>query len=174
MKREEKTSYERRIKPDGCNKMKIKLSEKGFTLTEIIITVAMIAIIASIAAPNFYSSDYKVKSVTNDIYSTMQLARLNAVSKKVEFRVVFNLANQSYKLQRGNFANNSTIWTDETEVINLPPSVNIATGPANQEFNPDGTSTTASINIQNTKGKKYKMTILAATGRIKKASGWDW
>ena len=159
--------------------MKIKLSEKGFTLTEIIITVAIIGIIASIAAPNFYSSDYKVKSVTNEIYSTMQLARLNAVSKKVEFRVVFDLGNQSYKLQKGNFANNSTIWTGETEVINLPPSVTIdnidgtTTGTVNQEFNPDGTSTTASINIINTKGEKYNIDILASTGRIKKASVCD-
>ena len=51
--------------------MKIKLSEKGHSLTELIISVAVLGIIASIAAPNFYSSDYKVKSVTNEIYSTM-------------------------------------------------------------------------------------------------------
>ena len=164
------------------NKMKIKLSEKGFTLTEIIITVAIIGIIASIAAPNFYSSDYKVKSVTNDIYSTMQLARLKAVSQKVEFRVGFDLDNQSYQLQKGNLSNNSNNWTDETEVINLPSSVtidnidpgDITTGTVNQEFNPDGTSSSGSINIENTKGKKYKIDILASTGRIKKDSGWDW
>jgi len=42
----------------------------------------------------------------------------------------------------------------------------------NKQFNPNGTSSTGSIRLNNAKGKKYKITLTTATGHMSVDEGW--
>ncbi len=73
-------------------------NSKGFTLIELIIVIAIMGIIAAIAVPNFlsYMANYKLKAAANELYSSMQFARINAVKQNKEWAVVFDTVNGIY------------------------------------------------------------------------------
>jgi type II secretion system protein H len=150
-------------------------SKKGFTLIEVMIVVAIIGIMAAIAIPNFLSwlDHYRVKGAARDIATAMHLAKMKAISQGVEYRVLFDLDNETFRLQKGNLASNSTAWTHDGALNNVHATVDIArvnsntSGIWNKEFNPDGSSSSGSISITNTAGEQYDITLVPATGRIK-------
>ena len=51
--------------------MKMKLNKKGFTLVEIMIVVAIIALLAAIAVPSFINA--RTKSMQSSCYNNMRL-----------------------------------------------------------------------------------------------------
>ncbi|MEA1935901.1 MAG: prepilin-type N-terminal cleavage/methylation domain-containing protein, partial [Thermodesulfobacteriota bacterium] len=60
-----------------------KFTEKGFTLVELMITVALIAIMALIAVPAFqrHAINANLKSATRDIASDFLLLKERAISE---------------------------------------------------------------------------------------------
>lgn len=58
---------------------------RGFTLLELLITMAMIAIVASLAAPSFDSSISRnnVQSMRDSLFNAMQYARSEALKRKM-------------------------------------------------------------------------------------------
>ena len=73
-------------------------NSKGFTLIELIIAMVIMGIIAAIGVPNFlsYMANYNLKAAANELYSSMQFARINAVKQNKEWAVVFDTANGIY------------------------------------------------------------------------------
>ena len=71
----------------------------GFTLTEIMVTIAIIAIFASLAVPNFigWLPNYRLRSGAEDIQSTLQLARVTAIKRNATATVSFDIANETYR-----------------------------------------------------------------------------
>lgn len=57
--------------------------QRGFTLVELMVTVAVVAILATVAAPNFSAliEDQRVTSQINDLVGSLQLARSEAVKR---------------------------------------------------------------------------------------------
>lgn len=57
---------------------------KGFTLIEMMVTVAIMAIVATIAAPSFVDMirNNRVTTAANDVLSAMQLARSEAIRQR--------------------------------------------------------------------------------------------
>ncbi|MEI6263251.1 MAG: prepilin-type N-terminal cleavage/methylation domain-containing protein, partial [Deltaproteobacteria bacterium] len=55
--------------------------DKGFTLVEMMVVIAIMAIVSAIAVPNFYSyaAGMKLRSASRDLYSTLQSTRMKAV-----------------------------------------------------------------------------------------------
>lgn len=60
-----------------------RLHAGGFTLTELMIAIAIIGILIAIAAPNFNDSikRYRVNAIRDDISASLQLARTTAMSR---------------------------------------------------------------------------------------------
>ena len=65
--------------------------EQGFSLVEMLIVVAIIAIMAAIALPNIggYIRNYKIKGAAQDVASLMQSARGKAISSNTNAGVSF-------------------------------------------------------------------------------------
>lgn len=88
------------------NKREIKSSmekckcQKGFTLVETVIVVAIIGILTAIAIPNFilWLPDMRLKAAARDLHSNMQKARMQAVKTNLNSAIVFDSANNRYLL----------------------------------------------------------------------------
>jgi len=80
--------------------MRTKKRELGFTMIELVIAVAIFAIMAAIAIPGFstWLPNYRLKSAARDLYSNMQLARMGAVRENTTRRIVFATGAGSYSI----------------------------------------------------------------------------
>jgi prepilin-type N-terminal cleavage/methylation domain-containing protein len=140
------------------------VNKKGVTLIELIIVFVIIAIGAVLVAPNIgaWLPNYRLRSATRDIVSTMRTAQMKAVSTNTEYQVLFN-ADGSYILQH----NTGSGFFNEGVAQTLPSGIRIsAFFPGNiAHFNPNSTSSTGSMTLTNTKQTK-QITLTPSTGRI--------
>ena len=67
-------------------------SERGYTLFEVLIVVALIGIVSAISVPVFMESNRRgaLWSGAEQIGATVRSARLKAISQNTSYRVVFN------------------------------------------------------------------------------------
>ncbi len=144
--------------------------KKGVTLLELVIVFVIIAIGAVLLVPNIggWLPNYRLRSAARDITSMMRTAQLKAVSTNMEYRVRFPDA-KSYVLERntGGFIADGATQTIpagiSVDLSNLP----IQGGFRYAEFNPNSTCSIGSVTLTNTKGTQKKITLTAATGRVK-------
>ena len=75
----------------------------GFTITELMVTIAVIAILASLAIPNFigWLPNYRLQSGAEEIQSVLQLARVKAIEENAIATVSFDTANRTYRASVG-------------------------------------------------------------------------
>lgn len=150
------------------------MNKKGVTLIELIVVMVIIAIGALLVAPNIgaWLPNYRLKTASRDIVSTMRTAQMKAVSQNTQFRVSLNSDdtgglnnNNSYVLQRGS----GGIWTNDSVVQALPKGITIASNTVQDSravFNPNSTSSSGTIRLTNTKNQK-SIILNAATARIR-------
>ena len=67
----------------------------GVTLIELIITIAIIAILAAIGVPQYgrFSAKSKTRKAANDVLQNMRLARTMAIQENIPYMIVFNADN---------------------------------------------------------------------------------
>lgn len=73
--------------------MKIKrLSCDGFTLLEVLVVIAIIAIASAISAPvvKDFVARYRLRGAARDVSSVLQLTRLEAVKRKINCAMTFS------------------------------------------------------------------------------------
>jgi prepilin-type N-terminal cleavage/methylation domain-containing protein len=72
--------------------------ESGFTLMELMVTIAIILIMASIAVPSFLSwlPKQRLRTAVTDLVADIQLIKLRAVKENRNWAIVFNTANDVY------------------------------------------------------------------------------
>lgn len=147
------------------------INKKGITLVELVIVFVIIAIGAVLLVPNIgtWLPNFRLRGATRDVASILRTAQMKAVSTNIPYGVAFD--DHSYQLYRS-----SGGLIPEGSVVTLPNGVEFKdnTFPVNgdlnkhfAEFNPNSTSSTGGVSLLNNKGAKKKITLTAATGRVK-------
>lgn len=152
---------------------KIKNSS-GLTLTELIISLGLLAILLGIATPriNQWLLRYKLQGAARGVVSHMQLAKRKAVTLNENCGVFFNLGGATYTLFKDNGTTPNQYDANDSQDqpnISLPSGVSFAgcTFANNAAiFRPKGTSNGGTIIIQNPWGSR-SITVLFTTGRIR-------
>jgi general secretion pathway protein H len=155
------------------------MNKKGVTLIEMIIVMVIIAIGATLFIPNIggWLPNYRLRSAARSVVSIMRTSQMKAVSTNLEYRVYFNFNSGTYRywIERGNLNSGSTNWVGTIASTNTAREgqlYELPTGVTNNfsgffEFNPDSTSTSGSLTLQNSRGTQRQLTLTPSTGRVK-------
>jgi type IV fimbrial biogenesis protein FimT len=162
----------------------------GFTLMELMVTIAIVAIVSAIAVPNFLSwvPKFQLGGASRDILDALQGTRVQAVKDNTNYTLQFNLGNESFVafLDDGAGTPDTTPADgipdgmgdgilDATETIisqkTMPDGINIAatTLAGNQViFDNQGVASNAgTITITNAQGDSRRIVLeLAGSSRI--------
>jgi len=144
------------------------MNRKGFTLLELLVVMVIIGMAALLFAPNIgaWLPNYRLRSAARDIVSTMRTAQMKAVSTNMTYRVSFTQNPPSYTLQ---YENPPGTWVNEGVTQNLPSGISISAiniAGNNAVFNPNSTSSSGSITLQNSRGTQRQLTLTPSTGRV--------
>jgi type IV fimbrial biogenesis protein FimT len=148
------------------------MNKKGVTLIELIVVLVIIAIAATLAIPNIaaWLPNYRLRTATRDIVSTMRTAQVKAVTTNIEYRVQFfpeDPQGGSYIVRQRTTAG---VWVDEGVLQRIPSGIRfheITLADDRAEFNPNSTSTSGSVTLRNKRDTEKKIVLFAATGRIR-------
>ena len=134
--------------------MRTKRGEGGVTLIEVAVVMAIVAIMALFLAPAIgqWVDNFRIRQAARDISSTLQQAKMKAISTKTQHTVTFDIDNDTYLL------------SGESEAETVPRGVDIEAG-GTVSFDPNGTSSGGSITIKNKEGKQYNINI-NSVGRV--------
>ena len=145
-----------------CNK------QSGFTLIEMMIIIAILAIFAAIAVPNFlsYLPKSRLNGAARQVMGDLMAARMNAVSQNCDATVTFASGNPEYKIWTDS-NNNDTIDSGEERTKDIQSDyydVTISTT-KNIEFHARGTANPYNnIGLTNSAGSKKVKVYM--TGRV--------
>jgi type IV fimbrial biogenesis protein FimT len=148
----------------------INRNQLGFTVTELVIAIALIGILAVIAIPNIMNElpKYRLNGAARQIVGDLMEARMKSTRLNRKVKVYFTTENE-YKVC-DDIDNNGTVDDCEgnAKVISIQNNFSGVTLSSNNNpiFNPSGTaSNLATINVANSAGTKY--ITIAITGRVR-------
>lgn len=177
------------------------MKNRGFTMMELLIGMAVVAIVASIGFPTFMAQRDKarIKRAGRELVSHFQTARINAMRDGRTWVVLFDTANHKYTLSHA--GDDGTLDTDDDvqvkEIvlsgygdISLGIGEDVGPRPGGTEpddgvsfngnrvtFKPDGSSESGTVYVVNGKGQTFAVGSISRTGRIKVwanyGQGWE-
>lgn len=74
--------------------------EAGFTFAELMITIAIVGILAAIAIPQLseYLPRSRVNGAARDLFTELQVSKMKAISENNNYVITFNTSNNTYKI----------------------------------------------------------------------------
>ncbi len=144
--------------------------ESGFTLMEMMIVVAVLAIMAAIAIPNFMSllPGMRLNGAARQVMGDLMAARMKAVKENNRFRVFFNSpGTNQYQILDDDNNNNSADTGEAITAKNIQDNYHDVTfsSSTNPIFYPRGTAYGTTVTVTNSTGSKDVK--VAITGRVK-------
>ena len=182
---------------DGNN---VDMRKSGFTLIEMIVVIAIMAIMLGIAVPAFLGMTPRssLKTAARDIISNLQLARVEALRGRTTWAVQFDTDNARYRILDDDGTDDTWNTTDDHvfKTVNFSDYRDVSYGSAQGArpdcsdppdgvsfsanrvtFKSDGSSESGTVYIQNADGDTFAVGSLSAAGRIKSwrnyGSGWE-
>ena len=176
--------------------------ERGFTLMELIVVIAIFGVMAALAVPTLLGQEPRmsVRSAARDIVSNMQMARINALRDHSTWAIQFDTDIACYRALSNDGGDDDWDDGDETvyKTVNLSNyrGVSYGTGhgarpnepnPGSTDgvsfnsnrvvFNSDGTSVSGTVYVKTGDGDTFAIGLLSAAGRVKTwrhlGSGWE-
>ena len=152
--------------------MKIK-SSKGFSLIELVIVIGILFILGEIAVLQFikYKGNANLKEAVRAISGDIQLCRQMAVSENTHYRIMINVANNEYTIQK---ETSPSTWVDVFPVKSVSKDysdIKIIGAPTFRTdkiiFQPRGTINAGTLEIQHTKLLSKASIITSLMGRVR-------
>ncbi len=179
-----------------CN---VFINKKGFSLTELIVVVAIVGIVSAIAIPNFLGmlSRTRLRKTGWNLISDFETAKISAVGDNSKWAVQFDTDTGGYMVLSDQGGDNRWNTDDDTVFrtvslsgsgVSLGSDHGKRTGAVSDQFdgvtfgnnrvifNPDGTSVMGTVYIKNNNNYTIAVGSVSFDGEIKvwhnSGSGW--
>ena len=145
-------------------------SQRGFTMAELLVVIAVVGIIAMTGTPLFLSflEGQQTRGAAQQVATLLNQARQLAITTNTSYRVEVDTAGN--RLRFVNTANNSP-WTgpgtDTLGYRRLENQARLVAVTANPTFNPLGTAGAGTITTQNVRGSSSRDVVVSSSGRIR-------
>lgn len=141
------------------------MTSKGFTLVELLVVLAVLAIVMSFAIPTLRHSlpSLKAKTVSQQIATAMRRTRSQAIREHRDAVFIMDVDRRTYRTDDG-----PPQQIDEETTVSLVTAATELDGAGigNIRFFPDGTSTGGRITLQNAH-RSFEISVDWLTGRIR-------
>lgn len=96
--------------------IRMKEGQAGFTLLELMIVTAIIAVISAIAVPSLFNPDNKVRALARDLAGDMQATRMGAIKANADWAIFFDTANDQYLICSDNGSDGTWSTTSDNTI----------------------------------------------------------